>query len=147
MADVGLVPGVFQLPGGAGYENARTSGTFVQGVVFAAAATGAIWTPAAGKRFRLLGFSILATANAACATNDLKLDLRDSVAGNFIASFPFFAPTVGVTANPGTLIIAIPHSFGANGYLSSAINNVLTLNLSVALTAGTIRVNAWGTEE
>ena len=34
-----------------------------------------------------------------------------------------------------------------NGYLSTAANNVLQVNLSAALSAGKVRVTAVGTEE
>lgn len=86
-----------------------------------------VWTPSAGKKFRLMGVSISVSGTNSAA------HLRDGAGG-----------TIFYTVRaPGTDTKTF--DFG-NGYLSSAVNNVLEI---YNLTGGTInvQVTAWGTEE
>jgi hypothetical protein len=99
-----------------------------------------VWTPTAGKRFRLLGGIITVSKDAACA-GALILALYDS-ATQFTSYIVSHAALVAI----GNVVL-IPISFKGNGYLSSAINNVLNVNFSGALTAGGISISVWGTEE
>lgn len=69
----------------------------------------AIWTPASGKRFRLMGFVFAVGVVAGNVT------IRDGVAGTTIMIFP------GVL-NVGPEFCLLPF----NGYESSAVGNVLT---------------------
>jgi hypothetical protein len=43
--------------------------------------------------------------------------------------------------------VALTKPINGNGYLSSAINNVLNISCSAALTAGGVYIDVWGTEE
>lgn len=83
-----------------------------------------IWTPATGKRFRLLGFVL--TCGAAS-----KLTFKDNTAGTtiFVAEVAAGVPLV---VNLG------------NGILSAAANNVLTVTRG---TSGTLVGVVWGVEE
>lgn len=84
-----------------------------------------IWTPAAGKKFRLMGF--LLTCGAAST-----LAFKDNTAGATI-----FAAR-GATDTP------ISPSGMGNGILSAAANNVLTVTRGTSCTLDGV---VWGTEE
>lgn len=132
--------GVFALPtlynpvSGRG-ETQRTMTTLIAGSASAVNAT-TIWTPAAGKRFRLMGFSV-SLANTVTTVAGSFASLLDQAAAIF-GLFEMAATTSG---------IGYSVTFPGNGYLSVAVNNVLRVNLSAALTAGTLRLTVWGTEE
>ncbi len=105
----------------------------------------ALWTPAAGKKFRLMGYSFLITQNAAQSVGGLlEITFQDGT-----TPLPFalsvFVPgaagtVVGAGDNTGWVVLG-------NGKISSTVNNVLNINLSAALTAGEVRSVAIGTEE
>lgn len=130
---------------GATWDLARSPHVFKTGVASALGNT-TIWTPAAGKKFRLMAYSIELTGDATLAAAGLdEITLTDSgvaIGQGVSARIP--AASAGVLGN-------VPLSGGmrqlGNGYLSAAANNVLQVNLSVALSAGEVRVNAIGTEE
>lgn len=83
------------------------------------------WTPAAGKKFRLMGF-VLAAGTAGGA-----FEFRDNTAGTVI--FTVFLATTEST------VVEL-----SNGILSAAANNVLTLTGPLTSTCtGTV----WGCEE
>lgn len=98
----------------------------------------AIWTPAANKRVRVMGFSIVvdpattSVAGSVITLQDGATDLDDFL-------------ILGITAPAVPLRWQCP--LPANGYLSSTIGGVINVSLSAALTAGRIRVNVWGCEE
>lgn len=127
------------------YDRLRTPVTFKTAVASAAGNT-AIWTPAAGKRFRLMAYSIEVTGNAsmgAAGLNEITLNDAGAAIGQGVSAwFP---------AAAGTLLGNVQLSGGmrqlGNGVLSAAANNPLQVNLTTALTAGEVRVNAIGTEE
>lgn len=79
----------------------------VNAVVVTAEAT--IWTPAAGRRFRLMG-GLLTSGTA--AGNVL---LKDNTVGTTIGLLPF-----------GAVNVPMPFTLPGNGILSTAANNVLT---------------------
>jgi hypothetical protein len=82
-----------------------------------------VWTPSAGKKFRLMGVIITTSAS-------VHLHLRD-------------ATTIFHTAR----CLATGQSFGfGNGYLSAAANNVLEIRNDSGTTTN-VWVSAWGTEE
>lgn len=87
-----------------------------------------IWTPAAGKKFRLMGVQFGASAAAQCA-------LRDGTAGSGTAFHMF--KVGGADTKDFSL---------GNGYLSSAANNVLEIYNATGSTVS-VWVTAWGTEE
>lgn len=91
------------------------------------AGTGAtIWTPAAGKKFRLMGWLISSSVAG-------QLIFGDNLVGTVIARSEAVA-AAGVS-NPGSIL--------GNGLLSAAINNVLKLDGPTGNVAGMV----WGTEE
>jgi len=121
----------------------RTPNVFKTAVATALGDT-AVWTPAAGKKFRLMRFLIQVTANAALAAGGLlEILLRDATTATGLAHSYFVPGAAGtVFGEQGGTWIDL-----GNGFLSAAANNVLNVNLSVALTAGEVRVVACGTEE
>lgn len=103
-----------------------------------------IWTPATGKRFRLLGYAIDVTgdANVASATH-VTISLTDS-GTLFGLSHSVYIPASG-TVNGNLAQWA--WDLGGIGYLSSTVGNSLQLLPATALTAGLIRVRVQGVEE
>lgn len=104
----------------------------------------ALWTPTAGKKFRLMRYMIEVTGNATLAAGAvLTVVLRDAT-----TALPFavdvFVPTTAFSAG---VDFVSPWFDLDNGVLSAAANNVLNVNLSAALTAGNVRVLCCGTEE
>jgi hypothetical protein len=110
-----------------------------------AAGNTALWTPAAGKKFRLMRFRVQVTGNAAlAAAGILTVDLQDAAAAFNMATSVF------VPGAAGTTMAGWYESDWVDlgqGYLSVLANNVLNINLSAALTAGLVRVQTAGTEE
>jgi hypothetical protein len=129
---------------GTNWDRIRIPNTFKTATATASGDT-AVWTPAGGKKFRLMRYQIQVTADAAQASGgDIDIILRDASTG-LAASFSVYVPgtagtTFGNTASTGWIDLG-------NGILSAAANNVLNVNLGAALTAGKIRVVACGTEE
>lgn len=86
-----------------------------------------VWTPASGKKFRLMGGSISVSA----AANVLFED-NAAGAGNFIYRTP-------------KLLADTPFNFSlGNGFLSATANNILKATSSAA---ANITGTLWGTEE
>lgn len=140
-----LVIGYQYMFNGSTWDKVRTASTFKTAKATASGDT-AVWTPAAGKRFVLLGYEIMVTANAAQAVAGvLDVVLRDAAApiGQGLSVFVPGAAGAAFAANASTGWVSL---LGL-GYQSAAINQALNVNLSAALTAGTVRVNAVGTEE
>lgn len=114
----------------------------------AATASGntAVWTPAAGTKFRLECVGIDVTQNAdAAAAGVVTIQLEDGT-----TPIPGFQWSVFVPNAAGTTFGAGYHEpleCFANGFLSSTSGNVLNVNLSSALTAGNVMVRAYGTDE
>lgn len=106
----------------------------------------AVWTPTSGKKFRLMGYAVFVSENASIASGAV-VTLQFSDASSVLGiAFDTFIPTTAVTTIIGDGFESGPTNIG-NGILSAAANNVLNLNVGVALATGTIRVNVWGTEE
>jgi len=102
---------------------------------------GDIWTPATGKKFRLMG-GIITIAGAALAVAAINtLDILDEAA--IIMRLQIWCPL----AAAATDTIIIPFSFPGNGYLSAAINQDLKLDINAPITQGSIAFNVWGCEE
>lgn len=128
---------------GATFDALRTP-TKLKTVTATAAGNTALWTPAAGKKFRLMRLIVMVTANASFAVAGLEeVTLQDSATDvGFGVSFfvPGAAGALVGEQNSGWLDLG-------NGFLSSTANNVLNVNLGTALATGEIRVFAVGTEE
>lgn len=139
--------GVFD--GGSLLAGLRTPGIFKSGN-FTAAGNTALWTPAAGKSFRLMRYRISVPGNAAFATT----------AGTVTVTFQDATTALAVALE----VLQIPLAAGAvsgeffngpwvdlgNGILSAAAGNALNVNLVLggtgALTGG-VNIVACGTEE
>lgn len=117
------------------FEPVRTPNTFKLANAAAIGST-ALWTPAAGKKFRILGFSVFIPSISTSAAGSVVSLLDNAAAFTYAAA-------IGAT----TAVVALTVALGPNGFLSAAANNVLNISLSAAFTAGAIYVSAWGTEE
>lgn len=114
------------------------------GAATAAGAT-ALWTPTSGKKFRLMRYLIELTANASqSVAGFLSIELQDGSTG-FGTFRSVFVPGTAGTTLAGWW--STPWIDLGNGYLSTAANNVLNINLGAALATGTFRVQCAGTEE
>lgn len=93
-----------------------------------------------------MGYAVFVSENASIASGAV-VTLQFSDASSVLGiAFDTFIPTTAVTTIIGDGFESGPTNIG-NGILSAAANNVLNLNVGVALATGTIRVNVWGTEE
>lgn len=127
-------------PLGTALEMQRTPTTWKSAGGATAAGNTALWTPAGGKKFRLMGGMIALSKEAACA-------------GAFNISFRDAAVVIWQIDISEVALVAIgavqyfPITFPGNGYISTTADNVLNLNLGAVLTAGGASACAWGTEE
>lgn len=139
----GLFAVLTTLYNGTSWDKTRTPSIFKQ-VSTAATGSTALWTPTAGKKFRLMRYRVIVTALAkAAVAADLVIDLLDAAATlglKTLCTIPAAAAGNGLISDSGWIDLG-------NGILSAAANNVLNLNLSFALTGGLVNVNACGTEE
>lgn len=112
---------------GSAWDRYRSPSAFknVSAVLITAEAT--IWTPAAGKKFRLIGYCLTQGVVTGAVT------LKDNTAGTTILIIP--QNTIGVSQCG---------SLGTNGILSAAANNVLT---ATGTATETITGYFYGTEE
>jgi len=107
----------------------------------------AAWTPAAGKKFRLMRYQLELTENATLAVAAvLTIKFQDNVTDFGFQHDIFVAAAAGAVSGEAWRSGWIDLG---NGYLSLVANNVLNFNISGAanLTAGQFRVNVCGTEE
>jgi hypothetical protein len=110
----------------------------------------ALWTPTAGKKFRLMRFKLQVTANAYIAARGvLTIKLRDGTTDMNLTHDVYLGQTaLAADTNPQQLpMLETGWIDLGNGFLSAAANNVLNINLSAALSAGNVRVTCCGTEE
>jgi hypothetical protein len=128
-----------------GWSKPRTPTVF-KTITATASGNTAVWTPGSGNKFRLLGYVISVTGDASlAAAGRLSISLADAATTlNFIHQvyLPVAAPAAPL--QQGFQVI-LP--LGAFGVLSAAANNVLNIQLSVALTSGLVNIIAYGTEE
>lgn len=112
---------------GSAWDRYRSPSAFknVSAVLITAEAT--VWTPAAGKKFRLIGYCLTQGVVTGAVT------LKDNTAGTTILIIP--QNTIGVSQCG---------SLGTNGILSAAANNVLT---ATGTATETITGYFYGTEE
>ena len=123
----------------------RTPAIFKSAVATASGNT-AVWTPTTGKKFRLMRFMIVLTDEAVRAVaGDITVKFQDATT-DIGVSFPVYVPATAIGSPIGEAWTSGWIDLG-NGILSAAANNVLNINLSAALTAGTFGVLVAGTEE
>ncbi len=127
-ASTGLLGLVSMLFNGSTYDRLRTANVFKDVSTVAVGSIATVWTPASGKKFRLMGGCI---SNSA-AVNVLFED-NAAGAGNFIFRTP-------------TLLVGTPFVFvlPGNGFLSGAADRVLKATGSGA---GNLVGTLFGTEE
>lgn len=125
------------------WDQLRTPATFKDGQASASGST-ALWTPATGKKFRLMRYMALVTGDASLAVaGELTIRLLDNATGigqRHIVNLPAAAGT-------GPTLYVSPWIDLGNGILSAAINQTLNINLSAALASGLVSVICCGTEE
>ncbi len=123
-----ITPNVpLQVWNGATWDRLRLGNVF-KWVAAAALGDNAVWTPAAGKKFRLLGLAIQ------CGATATDVYLKDGATQ--------ISPVFKLAANQ---LISLDSLFArSNGLLSAAADNVLNINLSAANPVG---VWVCGTEE
>jgi hypothetical protein len=107
----------------------------------------AIWTPASGRKFRLMGYQVIVPGNAVYATTagTLTVTFQDATTAT---------PFTHVVQVPTTAVNGVLYNSGwislGNGFVSSTANNALNVNLALggtgALTAGAT-VNVCGVED
>lgn len=122
---------------GASWDRVRLADVF-KTVVATAAGNTAVWTPGAGNYFRLMGFSIT-VAGTIAAAGVQTIQLLDGA-----TAIKNFVTPLGTTATA----VSSAH-FGEDmgqGYRSSALANVLEINLADAMLTGGVAINVWGTQ-
>jgi hypothetical protein len=125
-------------------QTAKVANVFKTATATASGNT-ALWTPAGGKKFRLLKYMIQITADAAqSVAGDLDITFQDS-ASAMPFGFSVFVPSSGGTVFGGGAMT--PWIDIGDGFLSAVANNVLNINLSAALTGGKVRCQAIGFEQ
>jgi len=128
---------------GATYDRVRTPKVF-KTVQATASGDTAVWTPTGTKKFRLLRCFFEVTGNATHATGAVvNFALRDATAAIGVA-VDVFVPAASLGL--GNIFTSGWIDLG-NGYISTAADAVLNINLSSALVTGNIRVIAIGCEE
>lgn len=121
---------------GAAFDRMRLANIF-HTVVATALGSTAVWTPTAGKKFRLMGYTISVSGTlAAAGTQTIELLDSATVIKNHLATLQ---TTVTGDSQMGADL--------GQGQLSAAANNVLNVNLSTVMASGGVAVNVWGTEE
>lgn len=105
----------------------RIPGKVVNLTAASIAAEATIWTPAAGRRFRLMGGLLTS------GTTTANVTLKDNTAGTTILVLPF-----------GAAAVPMPFTIPGNGILSTAANNVLT---ATGVATQTLSGYVYGCEE
>lgn len=130
---------------GASWDRVRTTNGAAHVAAASASGNTAIWTPAAGKKFRLMFLHVQLGLDATlAAAGTLTVSVADSATNLFSWEVDVDNAALPAVAAP---YISADLTLPGNGILSAAANNVLNCNLSAALTAGNVRVTALGTEE
>jgi hypothetical protein len=126
---------------GATFDRIRVANIF-HTVLATLVGSTAVWTPTAGKKFRLMGYTIsVAGTLAATGVQVLKLEDAAVVIKTHLANV-IETPTVSISGGDTQIGADL-----GQGQLSAAVNNVLNINLGTAMATGGVAVNVWGTEE
>lgn len=129
---------------GSTVDRQRVSNVF-KTVTTASTGNTTVWTPAGGKKFRLMRYCIMIPANAVAAVAAvLEITLNDSGTALNLGHSVFIPSAAGTTFQNDFIT---PWFDLGNGALSGAANNLLQINLSFALTGGEVRILTAGTEE
>lgn len=129
-------------------EALRTPNVFKTAQATAAGAT-AVWTPASGKKFRLMKFQIELTDSAAmvAGAGDINIRFQDG-STDFGFQYDVTIPATALTAPFASAPVSGWVDLG-NGYLSTTADNVLNFVIGGGnpLTSGSFRINVCGNEE
>jgi hypothetical protein len=121
-------------------EPVRTPTIWRQLADTAAAGDTAIWTPAGGKKIRILAGAITVSQAATCAgAQSVGIKL------NAVQLFYFQISHAALAATPAA--VTYPFVLPGNGYLSTTADAICYLSLNGAFTAGSASVWMCGTEE
>ncbi len=126
---------------GATFDRVRVANVF-KSVAATALGNTVVWTPAAGKKFRLMGYAISVSGTLA-ASGVQVIQLLDSatIIGRMNAGL-IQTRTANISGGDSQAFRDL-----GQGRLSAVANNVLNVNLSTAMADGSVTVDAWGTEE
>lgn len=94
-----------------------------------------VWTPAAGKRFQLLGWQF-GCGDPCIATGNCYANIRDGA--TIICKAGSFSKT-NVSMNYSATL-------PGDGYISVADNNPLIVDVDATITAGFLTISVWGYE-
>ena len=108
-------------------DRTRTPNKFINLNAVSIATEATIWTPATGKRFRVMGFMLTS------GTVGGNVVFKDNTAGTTILTLPFGAAAIPLVSAPM-----------GNGIFSAAINNVLT---ATGVATQTLSGTIFGCEE
>jgi len=124
-------------------ELLRTPDTFKSATVPAATGTTDVWTPAAGKKFRLMGYAIHFSGTAAAA-GLRTFSIQEETLGDIGMNTGTLAPAAGTGAENSSMVVNLP----GNGYLATTADKKLqVVTATTAYTAGADYITVWGTEE
>jgi hypothetical protein len=123
---------------GATWDRVR-SATVFKTVVATALGETTVWDPAAGKKIRLMGYTI-SVAGTLAATGVETIQLLDGNGGTVIKNH---LATVTVTTPTGDTQLGA--DLGQGLVLTTDAN--LRIKLGTAMATGGVAINAWGTEE
>jgi hypothetical protein len=123
------------------FERLRTPVIFKSTPISAVGST-AVWTPAGGKKFRLMAYMIEVPGGATLAALGIETIALLDAAGAIGISHQISLPNAADAVNRSS-----PWVILGNGILSAVANNVLNGNLATVLAAGAIVVHTAGTEE
>jgi hypothetical protein len=116
--------------------------TVFKSVSATAAGNTAVWTPAAGNKFRLMGLAI-SCAGTLAATGVQVIQLRDGATTVIQRANANMIQTTTVSISGGDTQI---YRDLRQGIVSAAANNVLNINLGTVMATGSVTIDVWGTE-
>lgn len=105
----------------------------------------AVWTPASGRKFRLMRYKLTWTGDGALGTAAQHTATFYDSGSSMGVVESVYLPTTAATATLGGFTTGWTDL--SNGILSAAANNVLNINLSAAVTRGYVQVLVCGVEE
>ncbi len=111
--------------------------------IAAAAGDTVVWTPAAGKKFNLMGYQI-SIAGTLAATDVLRVQVNDG--SPVFSNISIHCATLTITTPTGDTQIGVDYNGGF--FTSHAANSVLAVNLSAAIldANGGVFIQTWGFE-
>ena len=108
-----------------------------------------IWTPSAGRRYRLLGYIITISSNATlAAAGMLAIKLRDGTTVDIVTHNVYVPQTAeNKLASDWSTGFVDLGAGGGLGVQGGAVTRALNLSLSTALATGIVDVQVFGTED